>query len=82
MYSPVNATSNPPAGCKAVQVNLVARHGARYPGKSDINKFAALSDKMSQYNYNPAYAWMKTWKSPYSVYIVLLFLFFFVFSFF
>ena len=67
MYSPRSEFSEPPPTCKPVQVNLVARHGARFPGAEDIRKYSILQEKMNRYAglYAPPYAWMGTWKNPY-----------------
>ena len=69
MYTPKNDFSAPPDTCSPVQVNLVARHGARYPTSSDIQKFDALAEKMRQYAalYKPGYEWMGNWTNPYSM---------------
>ena len=68
MYSPKYQFTNPPEGCNPVQINLVARHGARYPTSSDISKFSDLQIKMNQYAslYSAEYAWMGNWTNPYS----------------
>lgn len=61
--------TTPPATCSPVQTNFMARHGARYPGKSDIEAFSTLQNTMHQYSsyYTPEYQWMATWENPYSV---------------
>lgn len=57
----------PPSSCEPKVLNLLARHGSRYPGSSDITKFADLAAIMqanAQY-YLPEYSWMASWASPY-----------------
>jgi len=60
--------TSPPDTCSPVQINLLVRHGARFPGEKDINKLDALSEVMhaNAAYYNDAYKWMATWKNPYS----------------
>jgi len=60
-----------PKNCRAepVHVNLLARHGSRYPEDGDINNFYTLQTTLQQngkYITNPQFDWMKTWQTPYT----------------
>ena len=64
---PTDPVDQPPAQCKAVFVNLLARHGTRYPTSSDINKLNSLQSKLQQYGslLLPQFSWLKNWTNPF-----------------
>ena len=53
----------PPQGCNPVQINHLARHGARYPSGSQVSALNTLQTTMHQnvQYYLPQYQWMGNW---------------------
>ena len=60
-----------PSGCRAIQLNMVTRHGTRNPSESDIKKFKDLSstlNRLMKYNSSGQASTVKIqfpWISPY-----------------
>ncbi|KAJ3033622.1 PHOsphatase [Rhizophlyctis rosea] len=56
-----------PQGCELVQIQLVARHGTRRPGKNTIREIKAFSKFLKAHGDNIAeeYRWMVDWTNPY-----------------
>eukprot|EP00128_Syssomonas_multiformis_P013404 Colp12_sorted_trinity150504_noHs@9509 len=58
----------PPPGCTPVQINLLARHGTRYPSKSDIRKLEKFYVNLRanvEHIKNETFAWVKSWGIPF-----------------
>lgn len=52
--------------CKAIQVNMLVRHGARYPFKADSQQIASLRDRLLRINDGPKYKDVQNWKFEYT----------------
>jgi multiple inositol-polyphosphate phosphatase/2,3-bisphosphoglycerate 3-phosphatase len=53
-----------------IHINLLARHGIRFPTKGDIEDFVHLEKILSQYGYlisNSNFSWLTEWKCPYKL---------------
>lgn len=63
-----NSSDTFPTGCQAIFINLLSRHGTRYPTSSDITKLQNLEKKLHTYGqyFKPQYAWLANWTCPYS----------------
>ena len=68
---PDEVLPTPPAGCKAVMVTGVLRHGSRNPGKKDIKAFSKFEEKFKSVQREQLAPhireWLPTWKSPYEL---------------
>eukprot|EP01111_Echinosteliopsis_oligospora_P009212 TRINITY_DN2664_c0_g1_i2.p1 TRINITY_DN2664_c0_g1~~TRINITY_DN2664_c0_g1_i2.p1 ORF type:complete len:513 (+),score=141.89 TRINITY_DN2664_c0_g1_i2:55-1593(+) len=59
----------PPAGCKLIYVDLIARHGSRDPTKKVVKTFDDLAKRFQEiapYVENDHYAWIKNYTNSYS----------------
>lgn len=68
-YPQQTAYDNPPASCVPIHIEYLSRHGSREPTKSGIQSLEELATTLhtnAAFITNPAYAWMKTWQSPYA----------------
>jgi len=70
-YWSENSTTPSPApeGCSPIHLNLLSRHGVRFPTKGDISSLTELAGLVQQYNkYIPdSFAYIKNWTNPYPV---------------
>lgn len=63
------AVTPPPNGCSAIHINLLSRHGSRYPTNGDVEDLDKLESKIKKYKkyINSSYAYIKSWTNPYPV---------------
>lgn len=67
-WSENSTTPTPvPAGCNIVHLDLLCRHGARYPSSGDIKSLNTLTSLIKQYNaqISDNYPYIKAWTNPY-----------------
>jgi multiple inositol-polyphosphate phosphatase/2,3-bisphosphoglycerate 3-phosphatase len=60
-YTPV------PPQCQVVHLNLLARHGSRYPTSGDIKQFNKLQKIIATYGDAIPYQWMRDWVNPFEL---------------
>ncbi|KAL1923397.1 uncharacterized protein VTP21DRAFT_8377 [Calcarisporiella thermophila] len=53
--------------CKLEQVQVISRHGTRYPGKKDIKEFDALPSHFNKSELTGKYGWIQIWKNPFPI---------------
>ncbi|KAL1920288.1 uncharacterized protein VTP21DRAFT_1434 [Calcarisporiella thermophila] len=54
-----------PEGCDLVHIQIISRHGARYPSIRDINAFTRLSAVISKFTFPPQFTWLSRWNNPF-----------------
>jgi len=52
----------PPEGCNLISLDMVLRHGSRYPTDKNIDAINSLYDIIQKYADQVKMDWMKTWK--------------------
>jgi len=57
----------PPSECKVKQINLVNRHGHRYPSSGNMKRFQALSIKLNKGTVPPGLNFTLPWRVPFVV---------------
>lgn len=62
-----NSTYAAPAGCTLVSVDLVARHGSRFPTPRTIGTIKSLEAFVRAHNSTLNLPWMRGWVSPFRI---------------
>lgn len=62
-----NSTYVAPAGCTLVSVDLVARHGSRFPTPRTIEIIKSLETFTRTHNSTLKLPWMHNWTSPFRI---------------
>ena len=57
----------PPVGCELVSVDLVARHGSRFPTLRTTGRIKSLEAFVRSHNATLTMPWMRNWTSPFFV---------------
>lgn len=56
-----------PAGCKLVSLDLMARHGSRYPTARTVGVIKSLEKFTETHNTSLKMPWMRNWISPFTM---------------
>lgn len=66
-YWSENSTTStpPPPGCTAMHVNLLSRHGSRYPTDGDIESLTELEGLVKKFGSYITIPYVKSWTNPY-----------------
>lgn len=56
-----------PAGCRLVSLDMVLRHGSRFPTGKHVKLIASLERFLNAYKEDLKLEWLKTWRAPFAM---------------
>ena len=56
-----------PAGCRLVSLDMVLRHGSRFPTGKHVKTAKSLEQLLDAYRGDLKLEWLKTWRSPFKM---------------
>lgn len=56
-----------PAGCRLVSLDMVVRHGSRYPTGKHVKQMQQLERLLDAYRSELTQEWLKTWRAPFAL---------------
>ena len=56
-----------PAGCRLVSLDMVLRHGSRYPTGKHVKTSKSLEQLLDAYKSDLTLDWLKTWRTPFKM---------------